>query len=109
MENQIPTNTPETMSQMPPSTPTPPDGMDQKSETKSGAGALIGSIIIILILIIGGIYFFSKLKNVEAPAVSDVQEASNDELESEVDAAFDTNIDNELNAIEAEMDAALVE
>lgn len=110
MENQMPTSTPETMPQMPPVAPLTPNGMEPKPEAKGGAGALIGSIIVILLIIAGGIYFFSTLKSAEAPAVSDeTEEIVDDELEAEVDAAFEADVDEELNAIEAEMDAALTE
>ena len=106
----MPTSTPETASQMPPAAPLTPNEMQPRPESKGGAGALIGSIIVILLLIAGGIYFFSTLKSAEAPAISDeTGNRVNDELEADVNAAFEADVDEELNAIEAEMDAALTE
>jgi uncharacterized protein HemX len=87
-------------------------------EKESKVGPIIGSIIIILIIIIGGIYFWSTQVEVQRSENEQENEMLKDEplaspeeydpisaatqIEAEVDAIDFDEIDAELEAIEAE-------
>lgn len=84
---------------MNPDQPMPPMGMG--SDKKSGIGALVGSIIVILILVLGALYFWGgKLEQTgdEGAAL----EQSSDEVAT-IDADFGgmetINLDEDLNAL----------
>ncbi len=74
-------------------------------QSNSSYGPLIGSIIIIFIVIAGGIYFFKNAKeNINTP------ENYSPEVEEIVTDLDDTdleNLDEELKAIEAEIEAEI--
>lgn len=61
-------------------------------------GALIGSIVIVIILIIGGVYLFKK--NVTTPITPVIENDAADILAPEVDASASTEIESELNGID---------
>ena len=88
-------------------TPASPVSAEQK---KGGVGALIGSIIIILILVLGALYFWGgKLENKdgeinfdESSATANNATQTSDEV-SDIDADFNNqetlNLDDDLNAV----------
>lgn len=88
---------------------TTPQGMDANMQTpqKNGVGQMIGIIIIILIIILGGIYFWmmksdEKSEN-EEKQMTQEQVSSKSELENELNAEGDANIDAELSGIDKEL------
>jgi flagellar basal body-associated protein FliL len=95
--------------------------MDNQNEIKkdSGAGPIIGSIIIIILIVLGGLYFLgyvnnqkSKLNQTPEQNTEQVnsQEIADPELvkiNDELNATSTDNIDQELNQIDAEIDASL--
>ena len=90
-------------------TPASPVNAEQK---KGGVGALIGSIIIILILVLGALYFWGgKLENKQngeinfdesSAAANGAMQNASDEV-SDIDADFNKqetlNLDEDLNAV----------
>lgn len=75
----------------------PPMGMEQK---KSGVGALVGSIIVILILVLGALYFWGgKLTKEETGTTL---EQGSDEV-ADIDSDFSDletiNLDEDLNTL----------
>lgn len=76
----------------------PPMGMG--SDKKSGVGALVGSIIVILILVLGALYFWGgKLTQEET---SETLEQGSDEV-ADIDSDFSDletiNLDEDLNTL----------
>lgn len=71
--------------------------MEQHNESK---GALIGSIIIILILIVGGIYFAKQAHEINQQGEIDQVLAEDADLQ----AIQDQEIDQSLDGLEAELD-----
>jgi len=71
---------------------------------EGSVGALIGSIIIIIILIIGGWYIWQEAKNISnLPPIE--KEITIDEV-TEIDATFEdsfADIEDDLNAIDLEL------
>lgn len=79
----------------------PPMGMG--SDKKSGVGALVGSIIVILILVLGALYFWGgKLTREEVGVSPEALEQGSDEV-ADIDADFSDletiNLDEDLNAL----------
>ena len=76
-------------------------------ENESKVGPMIGSIIIILIIVIGGIYFWMQRTAVNdiADTKSAVTEEEVEDIESDLDTLDIDSIDTEIEAIEAEFDA----
>jgi uncharacterized protein HemX len=79
--------------------PTPPSA----PQSEGGAGALIGSIIVILVLVAGAIYFYGR----EVSKTEDVQNESaqidESNLEADLQAENLDNLDSEFNSdLEAE-------
>lgn len=77
----------------------PPMGMGSEPK-KSGVGALIGSIIVILILVLGALYFWGgKLTREE---VGETLEQGSDEV-ADIDSDFSDletiNLDDDLNTL----------
>jgi uncharacterized protein HemX len=69
---------------------------------KKSHGALIGSIIIVVILIVGGIYAWQqKAKTEEAKKIQEAQNTTEqiDQVSEEIEN-LDTNVDIDLNSIE---------
>jgi len=72
---------------------------------KKSNGALVGSIIIIIILVVGGIYIWqSKVKKTldndyQAPATTPADDTELDTLEQEA-GGLDTDIDLDINTVE---------
>jgi hypothetical protein len=96
--------------------------MENQNEIKkdSGAGPIIGSIIIIILIVLGGLYFLSYVKDqnnklIKNPETSpeqatDIEDTSDPELiqiNEELNTSDINNIDDELNQIDAEIDAAI--
>jgi uncharacterized protein HemX len=86
----------------------------QKPIRKEGSvGAMVGSIIVILIILAGGVYFMDSLRNkIVDEDVSSLDETSTTSIETinaELDAIELEELDAEIEAIEAEIDAALAE
>lgn len=77
-----------------------PNQMPVSAEPKKGVGALIGSIVVILILVLGALYFWGgkieKANNNENTATAGSEA-------SDIDADFNSlekiNLDEDLNAI----------
>ncbi|MFH1608734.1 MAG: hypothetical protein ABH951_01795 [Patescibacteria group bacterium] len=71
--------------------------------TKKSHGALIGSIIIILVLIIGGVYIWQqKVKTIKEEPIQTEEQKATDEinsLEQEINS-IDTNIDVNIDELE---------
>lgn len=92
-------------------------------EEKSDAGAWIASVIIVVIIFIGGIYFWNNIKSVPITDTDDDKEEMSEEVSSELPANDETiedletdlqsvdieELDSELDEIDAEFDAALEE
>lgn len=85
----------------------------------SGVGPIIGSVIIIILIILGGLYFWSytinkqksetpsqeqKVEQVNSFEIADPELA---QINNELNATSTDNIDTELNQIDAEIDAAI--
>ena len=54
-----------------------PNQMNQPApmpENKTGAGTMVASIIILLVIILGGVYFFKNIKNTEQSMDTTAQE-----------------------------------
>jgi uncharacterized protein HemX len=90
--------------------PTQADHTPPATERKrdGGVGAMIASIIIILVIVFGAFYLLSVLR-AEAPTIEESQgedETSLTELEAELKAENFDNLDVEMEAIDAEFEAA---
>lgn len=73
-------------------------------EKESKVGPIIGSIIIILIIIIGGIYFLStRVEQIKEQNQDPEQSA--DELESEIDSFNTAEFEAEVDAMIGEFDS----
>jgi cytoskeletal protein RodZ len=95
--------------------------MDNNQVKKeSGVGPIIGSIIIIILIVLGGLYFWGyilKNKTVEAPTnnpeqveqvnSSEISDSEIAKINDDLNATSTDSIDLELNQIDAEIDAAL--
>lgn len=85
----------------------------------SGIGPGIGSLIIIIVILIGGLYYLDSLKSsIKEQSNSEEQEnvnsdlsESNDveDLEDDLDSTDVNNLDEDFAEIEAEIDAAFQE
>lgn len=91
----------------------PQNAMPMGEPKKSGVGALIGSIIIILILVLGALYFWGgKLQTNEeelnfdfdesSAAVSGTTSASDEvsDIEADLNKTETVNLDEDLNALQ---------
>lgn len=73
-------------------------------EKESKVGPIIGSIIVILIIIIGGIYFLStRVEQIKEQNQNPEQSA--DELESEIDSFNTAEFEAEIDAMIGEFDS----
>ena len=90
----------------------PQNGMPMGEPKKGGVGALIGSIIVILILVLGALYFWGgklqqeegELNFDESAAVNAVAGASDElsDIEADLNAGDALNLDEDLNALNQE-------
>jgi uncharacterized protein HemX len=84
-----------------------------KIRKEGSVGALIGSIIVILIILAGGVYFMDSLRNrmIEESEMPAEENATTSEatINAELDAIDLEELDAELAEIEAEIDAAIEE
>lgn len=85
-----------------------------KKHKEGSVGATVGSVIVILMILAGGYYFLSSLKekviddeSINEQGVSEEQSIS--EINAELDAMEFENFDAEMAEIEAEIDAAIEE
>ncbi len=89
----------------------PQNTMPMGEPKKSGAGALIGSIIIILILVLGALYFWGgKLQTNDqefnfdesSAAVNGATSTSDEvsDIEADLNAGGTLNLDEDLNALQ---------
>lgn len=115
-----PTPVQEPVAPTPPQQPTPEEGLDD-----GGAGPIIGSIIVILVIIAGGVYFWLErtdnsaeieaLLNEEVPAednvLSGLQEVETsddiDAIEADLEGTDLDSLDDELGNIDALLEADL--
>lgn len=85
----------------------------QKPVRKEGSvGATVGSVIVILIILAGGLYFMDslreKIEDDENPS-SETATTSINQIDAELDAMEIEQLDAEMVEIEAEIEAALEE
>lgn len=88
---------------------------EPQKKNSGGTGAFIGSLIIILVIIIGGIYMWNEIleranpqTELDAESLMAGTEESSDEtasLEAELENSDFADLDAELNAIDAEFEA----
>jgi Na+-transporting methylmalonyl-CoA/oxaloacetate decarboxylase gamma subunit len=80
-----------------------------KIRKEGSVGAMIGSVIVILIILAGGVYFMTSLH--EKIVGEEIVEPKNDtnEIEAELDTTNIDQLDAELEQIEAEIEASLQE
>ena len=88
--------------------------IQQREKKEGGMGAMIGSIIIILIIVIGGVYLLNYVKESrsddsvikDTQAIPEENTDSTSDLEMEAEAMEEdlSEIDAELDAMEAEFD-----
>lgn len=89
----------------------PQNAMPMGEPKKSGVGALIGSIIIILILVLGALYFWGgKLQTKEedinfdesSAAVNGTTSASDEvsDIDADLNKLENVNLDEDLNALQ---------
>jgi FtsZ-interacting cell division protein ZipA len=74
---------------------------------KSSVGGIIGTIIIIALIVLGGLYFWGK-RIEESRAKQDLVSEGNDTQQvemSEADNIRNTNASDDINAIEADLNA----
>ncbi len=75
-------------------------------ENKSSIGSIIGTIIIIALIILGGLYFWGKRieesKNIQSLTEEPVTE---EEIQAERNAISETSSSDELNSIETDLNA----
>lgn len=75
-------------------------------ENKSSIGSIIGTIIIIALIILGGLYFWGKRieesKNLQSLTEEPITE---EEIQAERNVISETNSSDELNSIEADLNA----
>lgn len=85
----------------------------------SGTGPIIGSIIIIILIVLGGLYFWGyiiKKQHVEAPITNEstseqvpseeVADPDVAEINNELNSTNVDDVDSDMNEIDAEIDAA---
>ena len=85
-------------------TPNPNMGSASTSPEKGGMGALIGSVIVVIILVFGGIYFWGQnvdeIKKSEnattTDSISDIEADLNAENLDTLDADLDQSLNTEL-------------
>jgi hypothetical protein len=87
-----------------------------KIKKDGSVGPVIGSIIIIVLLVLGGIYYFTSINTAVAPVIenepstptlSDSTEI--EDIEKDLEETTTDDLDEELADIESEIDAALSE
>ena len=83
---------------------------EEKAVKKEGSvGATIGSVIVILIIAAGGLYFLDILKQRVPAEKTQILEDDLFSIEAELDATEIDTLDADLVDIENEIDAALAE
>lgn len=88
---------------------TMPGAMPPKKE--NGVGPIIGSIIIIILLVLGALYFYGSIverrqtQNAPTPALSESTRVA--DMESDLNVPELDTVDADMAELEAEIDAAL--
>ncbi len=88
---------------------TMPGAMPPKKE--NGVGPIIGSIIIIILLVLGALYFYGSIverrqtQNTPTPALSESTRVA--DMESDLNVPELDTVDADMAELEAEIDAAL--
>jgi len=80
-------------------------------ESTSGTGAIVGAIIVVIILVVGGLYFWGKQLSTDTdttdPQLEALQNTSASDEVADIEADISTteldNLDAELGDIEAEL------
>lgn len=93
------------------------ENMMPLEEKKDGVvGPIIGSLVIIILIIIGGMYFWgsvvekkSNLDPIENEALLDVEATSIEDIENDLEETNLDDLDANLGEIEAEIDASIGE
>ena len=86
---------------------------ETKEPKKGSVGPIIGSIIVIILIILAGLYYLGSLKNTpeaKAPVVETNEEVVDSdiaEIEQVIDGTELDQLDQELDAIESEINAEL--
>lgn len=73
--------------------------MEQQKESK---GELIGSIIIVLVLIVGGIYFAKQIQNNSQPEASELEQVLAED--ADIQAVENEEVSDEVPALESSLD-----
>lgn len=82
----------------------------QKIKEESGVGPVIGSIIVIILIILGGIYYWNSIKDrvpVETNQNTQAEQNADEdlsEIEAEIDLSELDQIDQDVSEIEAEIE-----
>jgi uncharacterized protein HemX len=74
-----------------------------------GVGPTIGSVIIILIIILGGLYFLDTIRQRQAEKLPVNETSDTEDISAELEATDVESLDEELAEIEAEIEASLEE
>ncbi len=90
--------------------------MEPQENNKKGVGPIIGSIIIILVIAIGGIYYLKNTKDkitenkpIDNSTTTLGTSTEISDIQNDLDGTDVDNLDKELIDIESEIDAALKE
>lgn len=87
------------------------ESIEATPEKSGGVGPVIGSIIVIIVIVLGGLYYLNSVKvdiaKEEAPALNESSEI--EAIEEDLNQTDLDNLDAEFSDIEAEIDAALAE
>lgn len=90
------------------STETNTENMILSNQKTGGIGPVVGSIIILLLIMIGGYYFWNKIQEKRTPSTQEQElNTSNEISDIETDIEMTTDfedIEDELNAIDKEFE-----
>lgn len=83
----------------------PPETVVPKKERK--LGPIIGVLVIVIVLIIAGLYFFGKKLNTEAPIDTQTETMASDQTSAAVTSTSSTSSNDDVDSISADLDAQL--
>lgn len=88
-----------------PSEETPMDNKEAPTKKDGSSGPLVGIIIIVIILILGGLYFWGQKASEATIEALETQSLSDEvgDIEADLDASGLGNLDREIGDIEAEL------
>ena len=84
----------------------------EENKKDSNFGPTIGSVIIIILIILGGLYFLGytiNKENMETPAMesNERNDSEIDQISNELDSENIDEVDNDIKKIEAELDLSV--